>query len=140
MVDISQTPANVVKGSNASVIQVTAGVTVLAGEVVYRDSTDSDEYKLAIDTSAAAAAAIGIALNRADDGQPLTVQTSGDIDVGGTVKLGKVYCVSSTAGAIAEVDDTSTSDWVTVLGTGESSSVLPLNIRASGVQAAEGVA
>lgn len=139
MPNIIQTAANVLQGSDASVIQMTAGATIIAGNVLYKDTADSDKVKLAIDTSSAAALVVGIALNGAVDGQPITVQTRGDINPGGTVVVGQIYVVSSTAGAISEVDDIVTGDWVTILGIGRTSTALPLNIRVSGVQAAADV-
>lgn len=139
MPNIIQTAANVLQGSDASVIQMTAGATIIAGNVLYKDTSDSDKVKLAIDTSSAAALVVGIALNGAVDGQPITVQTRGDINPGGTVVVGQIYVVSSTAGAISEVDDIVTGDWVTILGIGRISTALPLNIRVSGVQAAADV-
>ena len=139
MADISQTAANVLRGTGAVVVTVTAGVTVAAGDVVYSDSTDSNEYKLAINSSAAAAAAKGIALCGAGDSQPLIIQTSGEINPGGTVAVGQVYTVSTNAGKIAPVDDTSAAEYMTVLGIGKDTTTIILDINASGVATAGAV-
>lgn len=132
MADMTVTAANVALVSG-STERVTAGATITAGQVVYKDTTDANKYKLAINTSVAAAAAGGIALNGASDDQPLVVQTGGTIAPGGTVTVGEIYVVSGSAGRIAVEADNGSGEYVTVLGVGVSSSRIDLSINASGV-------
>lgn len=132
MADISVTAANVLAGTGASVISGTAGETLTAGLVVYKNLTDNKYYKAAA-TSAAAALAAGITLNGAAAGQPINIQTSGNINPGGTVGIGTVYVVSDTAGGIRPVGDSGTGDYVTKLGIGTSTSNIALQIQVSGV-------
>lgn len=134
MADISITAANVQAGSGAAIQRGTAGATITAGQVVYKDSADN-EYKLADADSATAAVKVpvGIALNGASDGQPLSVQTGGDITIGGTLVAGTTYCLSATPGAIAPQADITTGDDVVVLGVAKSTTVLALRIIVSGV-------
>lgn len=132
MADISVTAENVIKGSGATIQHVTAGETITAGQVVYLDSTDN-EYKKADNTTATLATAIGIALNGASDGQPLTILTKGDLNPGGTVVVGEVYCVSGSGGGIAPDLDIVSADFRTVLGIGETASNIIVNIQIGGI-------
>ena len=133
MADITQTPANVVAGSNAVTKDGTAGVTIVAGDVLYKDSTDSDDLKLSINATEAPAAAVGVALNGGADGQPIRYQTSGDHNPGGTVVVGEVYFVSPTAGKFAPDGDVAIADYRTSLGIGTTSSNIKLRIQVGGV-------
>jgi len=140
MADLGPTPANVAAGDGAVIRDVTAGATIAAGDVVYSDSTDSNEYKLAqCDGTAAEAAAVGIALNGAADGQPLRIQTAGNIDPGDTVTVGEVYVVSATAGNIGEIIDLVVGNFPTILGVGTTTGNIQLGINAAGVAAAAGI-
>lgn len=134
MADYTVTAANVLAGSNATFDYGTAGETITAGMPVYKDSTDGNRYKKAINSSAAAAAVVGISLHAATDEQPLKIQTSGDINMGTTLTVGQVVILSNTAG-LFRPDADSTSTWFkTVLGVTTTASNLKLGIVASGVQ------
>lgn len=134
MADISITAANVLPGSNARTENGTFGATVTQGQVVYKDASDG-KYKLADNDSATAAvrAPVGIALNAGANGQPATIQKSGDITIGGTLTAGTVYVLSSTAGGIAPQADLASGDDVVILGVAKSTTVLALDIQISGV-------
>ena len=135
MADISITAANVVKGSNAVVEPGTAGATITAGQVVYKDASDG-KYKLADADSATAAAKAprGIALNGASNNQPLSILRSGDITIGATLTAGTAYYLSpTTAGGICPLADVASGDDVVLLGLAESTSVLAVDIQISGV-------
>lgn len=133
--DISVTAGNVVKDANAVIVKGTAGATVTAGEVVYADTSDNGDYKLAdCDLSAAASVVAGIAMNGAADGQPLSVQIAGDITIGGTVVVGEIYVLSGTAGGVAIEGDLAQNDYVSVIGVGVSATVIRINRANSGVQ------
>jgi hypothetical protein len=133
MTDISITAANVVPGSNASMVQGRAGEAIAAGKAVYLDPTVL-KWKLADSNSATAGAnkAGGIALNGASLDQPITVQTSGDITIGGTLVAGGAYYLSETPGGIQPAADLA-SENVCLLGLAKSTTVLALNIQTPGV-------
>ena len=134
MADISITAANVVKGSNAVVEPGTAGATITAGQVVYKDAADG-KYKLADADSATAAAKAprGIALNGASDGQPLSIIRSGDVTIGATLTAGTAYYCSPVAGGICPLADVASGDDVVLLGLAKSTSVLAVDIQVTGV-------
>lgn len=134
MTDLVVTAASVVRGSNANTLFGDAGETITAGQVVYRSSTDNKFYKA--DNNAATAAArtsLGIALNGASAGQPLTVQTSGDITIGATLTPGVEYYLSDTAGGICPVADLGTGEYPGTVGMALSATVLRLGFTYSGV-------
>jgi len=106
---------------------VTAGETIVQGQVLYLDTSDS-KYNLTINSSEATTKAAGIALCAGGDGQPIIIQTDGDITIGATVVVGEIYLVSGAPGAIAPEEDVTVTKFVTVLGVGISTTVIRLNI------------
>lgn len=140
MTDISITAANVIAGSNATIRHGTAGATITAGQVVYLDQATTGRWKLADGDSASAesraGAVAGIALNGASDGQPIAVQTAGDITIGGTLTAGDPYYLSGTAGGICPAADVTGGVYNTLLGLASSATVLALDIQYSGVASA----
>lgn len=134
MTDLVITPANVLAGANAVISHGTAGVTVTAGQVVYRDPADR-LYKLADDNSATAAARApkAFALNGAANGQPLAVLEEGDITLGAVLTAGVAYYLSDTPGGICPVADLATGEYPTILGIAKSTTVLAVDIQQSGV-------
>lgn len=134
MASLSITAANVVKGSNATVENGTAGATITAGVVVYKDAADG-KFKIADADSATAAARnpYGIALNGASDGQPLAVIRRGDVTIGATMTAGLAYYLSPTPGEIGVVGDVLSGDDPIVIGVAKSTTVLTVNIQDPGV-------
>lgn len=133
MAAIAITAANVLQGG--PVVNGLAGETITAGQVVRL--VDGKMY-VASNNSAVNAAAYGVALNGASANQPVAVQTSGPITIGGTVAVGKHYALG-TSGGIIPVDDIAGSEYSTYIGVGLSTTVLQLAISTSGVQAAGAV-
>lgn len=133
MADITVTAANCLSSTNAVIVQGTFGETVVAGKVVYKNSTDNEWYLAQADGTVAEADAVGIALCGGGNAQPGLIQTRGNITIGGTVAVGQVYCVSATAGGVAPWSDLNPAEYVTVLGVGISASVIQMHIQASGV-------
>lgn len=134
MADLSITAANVAYVSNQSIRNGIAGATVTAGQAVYLDET-VNKYKLADnDNSSTTATVAGIALNGASDGQPLAVMSGGLIAIGGTVTVGEIYVLSSTAGGICPEADLGTSDYVSIIGVGTTAARIQLGIINSGAQ------
>lgn len=137
MADLTITAADVVKGSSSSTDAGTAGASITAGQAVYKDTGDSDKWKLADNDDTALKAGsggLGIALHAASSGQPLTILLSGDLDVGATLTVGEVYVLSSTAGGICPVADLGTGDYVTILGVATAADNLRVSKNVSGIQ------
>lgn len=133
MSDISITAANVVAGGD-DVIHGTAGAAVTAGQAVYKDPT-TGKYGLADNNSGTAAirVPVGFALHGAALNQPLAVQKSGPITIGGTLTAGVAYYLSGTPGGICAVADLTTGMYPTILGIATSATVLNIDIQPSGV-------
>jgi hypothetical protein len=139
MADLTITAANVIAGSGADVTRGIAGATVTAGQAVYLDTASTGKWLLA-DSDAASAitrgsASFGVALNGASNGQPLAVQTGGDITIGATMTAGVAYYLSDAPGAICPFADLATGDYVTLIGIAKSTTVLAIDPLYSGVVA-----
>ena len=132
MADISVTAANVIAASGSTTKQVTFGATVTAGQPVYKDTADSNEYKPTDADAEASALVEGIALCGGADGQPGVIITAGNLNAGATLVVGQTYVVSATAGGIAPISDLLSGDYVSVLGVASTASNLELSIFASG--------
>ena len=133
MTDISITAANVVKGSTAVVENGHAGAAITAGQFVYLDAADM-LYKLADSNSATAAARTprGVALNSAGANQPLAIQRSGDVTIGGTLTAGVTYYLSDTPGGICPLADVGSGEYACILGIAKTTAILSIGINASG--------
>jgi hypothetical protein len=137
MADLTITAASVANLSGIGKrLSGTAGGTITAGMPV-RVGTNG-RLVASANTSAANAKVDGIALNGASDGQPVSYQAEGSVNLGATLAVGKVY-VLSAAGLISPVDDVAAADFVTVIGVGVTASSLKLGICASDVAAAADV-
>ncbi|MBT8198949.1 MAG: hypothetical protein KJO36_00395 [Acidimicrobiia bacterium] len=131
MADLTITAANVIAASGATTKLVTAGATITAGDAVYEDTSDSNEYKLCDADVAGTADCDGIALTGSSDGQPLVIITKGDLNPGATATLGETYVVSTTAGGIAPISDLGSGDFVTILGVATTTSNIAIDIQNS---------
>lgn len=133
MADLTITAANVVPGAGARITNGTAGATITAGQVVYLDPADN-RFKLADcdNASATIRAAFGIATHGAAAGQPLAVQTAGELAMGAILLAGVAYYLSPNAGGIAPVADIASGDNTVIVGMAKSTSVLTVGIVASG--------
>jgi len=137
MANLTQTAASVKTGSASTQIRlVQYAESVTQGMPVYKDSVSGKYYKADANVTAAAAAAVGIALTpNSSDGYGV-IATSGYVDLGATLTVGESYYVSDTAGAIMPAADVSTGEYVTALGVAISTALINLQIQASGVQRA----
>lgn len=138
MADLTITAASVVPVTTSKSVRKEgiAGGTITAGMPVYKDS--SNEIQPAANTSAVLANVVGIALNGASDGQPVTYQDSGVINLGATLVVGMPYFLSA-AGKISPATDVATGDFVTYLGTALTAANFEISIHASGTAAASNV-
>jgi len=123
MTALSITAGNVVLVSGPTETG-TAGASVTAGEVVFKNS--SGELVLADADDTSLDEVYGIALHAAGDGQPLTVAKSGaNITIGATLTAGLAYYLgSAAAGTIVPYADLGTDDRVIYLGSAISVTVL----------------
>jgi hypothetical protein len=113
--------------------QYLAGEAVTAGDAVYRRTSDNAILKT--DANAAASALFfGIAMNSAASGQPVAVQTSGPVNIGGGVAAQTVLVVSPTAGKLMPAEDLAAGDVPCVVGVVLASGLLSLGaVRGDGV-------
>lgn len=133
MTDISITAGNVVQGSGAVTEAGTAGETITAGQLVYLDSTGKYLKADADSATPAVRKPRGVALNGASLNQPLVIQKSGDITIGGTLTAGLAYYLSKTPGGLCPVADIASGGYSCVVGLAKSTTVLGINIQDSGV-------
>lgn len=131
MVDLAITATSVaIGGSNAVQENGTAGESITAGKVVYKDPV-TGKYMLADSNSATAEARQprGIALNDAAANQPVAIQRSGDITLGATLVAGTDYYLSDTPGGICPRADIGVGEYVCLLGLAKSTTVLAIDIQ-----------
>lgn len=131
--DLTITAANVVPATGYQFTDGVAGETITRGQTVYLKASDSRWWKSQADGTSAESTVIGIALQDAGAGQPLRVQTGGDLGVGAILTVGQVYVVSATAGGIAPYSDLASTNYVSILGVASSTSNLKLKIFATAV-------
>jgi hypothetical protein len=112
MAALSITPGSV--RDYGTVTQGIAGATLTAGMVL---QLSSGALIAATNTSALNATVVGIALNGASANQRCDYLIAGNLDLGATVAVGKVY-VLGTAGTIIPVDDIAGGEFVTIVGVG----------------------
>ncbi len=118
MADISITQGTVSKISGTQATGV-AGVTVKGGDAIYIDTSDSNKIKLADNGAQATSVVAGIVLNHTSfAAQPVTYQTNGVIDIGGTVVVAEPYFLT-TAGGIGVETDVASADFTTFIGVGK---------------------
>jgi hypothetical protein len=133
MSDLSITAANVASGAGAKIDRSRkAAVAVSAGQWGYKDG---DTYKLADCNSATAAARVpdGVFLNSAGAGQPVAVQSAGEVTLGATLTPGTAYFLSGTPGGTRPAADNTTGDYPCLVGIAKSSSILRIGINGAGV-------
>lgn len=126
------TAASVASGTNAKTKSGTAGAAITQGQPVYLDAATIKLLPADADL-VASADVVGIALNAASTGQPVTYQTSGPITIGATVVVGTAYFASTTAGGVCLESDLASGDFATFLGFATSTTVINVDIKASGV-------
>lgn len=135
MTDLTITVAQVLPATDAAADFVfgIAGAGITAGQPVYLD-TVAGTYKLTDANAVATAAAAGIALHGALAGQPIKVQTSGDLTLGAGAApaVGIVYCVSAAAGGISPIASLTSLDYTTILGVGIASNKLRMRVWVTG--------
>ncbi len=136
MADVSFTAASFIKGANAVTEEGIAGETITAGLAVYKKAADGRYWIAHTETSVATSTAAGYALNGAAAGQPLEVQSKGDVtcDNLSLAVAGSLY-VLSAAGETAPHGDLAADDYTTIMGAALSTTSLRIGIIVTGVQA-----
>jgi hypothetical protein len=132
MANLTITAANVAPGTGSKTKSGTAGAAITQGQPVYLDATTKTLFPADADVLASAAV-VGIALNAASTGQPVTYQTSGQVTIGATVVTGTAYYASTTAGGVCLESDLASGDFATFLGFATSTTVITVDIKAAGV-------
>lgn len=134
MVDIVVTASAVIPGSDSIKESGTAGATITAGQVVYKNST-TGKYDLADNNSATAEVRSprGIALNNASDGQPLTIHRSGDLTMNAVLAANTDYYLSDTPGGIGPQADLAVGEYAVLIGIAKSTTVLKVHLIETGV-------
>ena len=143
MADLVIAAADVIAQAGSKKREGTAGATIAAGQLLYKDTADANKLKLAQnDGTAAEAEVAGIALHGALNGQPIDYVEEGPVAIGtGIPEEGKLYVASATPGGVAPVDDIAISSRVTVVGYGNATDdVLEIRRIVTGRQAASAVA
>lgn len=134
MANLTQTAANVAAGSSGTRVQlVQAGEAITQGQPVYLAS-DGKYYQTDANDTAVKAQAKGIAISPAALDGYFLMANDGLINLGATLAVGQVYCVSATKGAIAPYGDLTTNDYVTILGVATTTALMDIDILISGVQ------
>ena len=127
MADITVTATQVVPTTDRTqIFSGKCGEAVTIGMPVYKKAADGKLYK-AINTSSAAAAAVGIAISSSVAAeQDVSYQRGGTITLGAgaTITAGAIYVVTDTAGGISLEADRNTGDYMTILGVGNASNGL----------------
>lgn len=132
MAAITLTPASLARVTGPT-RRILAGEALIQGAQVYYKASDGRAYNSQSDGTTAEADTKGTALVAATAaGQPVEVQEGGDLDCGAVLTVGKVYCISTTAGKMIAADELLTTEKVTVVGVAKSTSRLGLIYKASG--------
>lgn len=140
MANLTQTAANVaIGGSNARTSEpLQAGEPLTQGQPAYKKASDRKWYRADANVSAEAAGSVEppvIVLTPAAAIDDWFVGVRrGPVKLGATLAVGTPYVISATVGAICPYADLVTGDYVTFLGFATSTSVLDLDVDATGVQ------
>jgi hypothetical protein len=135
MANLSQTAGNVKLLSATQPAVGIAGEALTQGQPFYFSA--SKGYKCDALAAANKAAAAGIVLTpAASDGTFLYAVPGAEVDLGATLAVGQVYCVSATSGAICPYADLVSTNRVTILGVASTTAKLLLDISVSNTQKA----
>ena len=133
MADLTITEANIVWVSGPKNTR-NAAEAVTAGDWLYAASTTT--VGVATNADAAKDTVIGIALNAAGTGQPVTYAENTAVVGFGAILAVAVWYVLSAAGATSAVADQTSADYVSGVGYGLTTSNMQLVITNTGLQQA----
>lgn len=135
MAALTQTRANVTIGGPSSLESVIVGEAVLQGQPGYQDA-ETGKWMKASKGSQAAAKAACIFLSPASGADQYAVAVRGDgmlVNLGATLVVGKTYAVD-TSGAIIELSELVSGNWITHLGQAISTSILRTKFNITDIQ------
>jgi len=114
----------------------TAGGTIAKHDMVYIDTSDNNKVKAADNGAAATAVVYGMALHAASSGEKVLVATNGaEITVGGGPTAKTRYVLGGTAGETELQSDLSGGEYITEVLFAESTTVVVIDIRVTGLTA-----
>ena len=137
MADYTPTAADV-DPLSATIDGGIAGAAITAGQLVYKDTAANNVLKLAqCDGTETEAKCVGIAVNSAAIGQPVSYAKSGIVELDdaifATPGIGALMVLSDTAGKMKDVGDLSNGERVTHIGYVETTKTIRLDINATGL-------
>jgi hypothetical protein len=125
---LSITAASVQPATNASITPATCGAAAIAqGVPVYLDPSTNTVIACTSSTTALQSQIFGVTVSSAAPGQPINVQTRGDLTIGATVAVGTAYYTSVSLGLIDSAAGVS-SNFTGLVGIGISTTVIRLAI------------
>ena len=126
MVDIA--PGTVTPTGFSDIRSGTCGVAITLGDPI-RFNSSTGRYEPAQADAAGTATVVGVALDTAVIGGPVTYAASGPIDLASVLTVGTVYVLSAAnAGGIAPWADLASTEIVSVLGVATAATRLSLKI------------
>jgi len=138
MADLSITASAVLPGTNAQTTRGIAAETITAGQLVFRDSSNSNLITKTDVNASGKQTVHGIALCGASAGQPVVYATVDDdltLFASSGLTVGILYVLSGTAGGIAPAADLATGLTGIFVGVAKSATKLNFNPTAGGVVA-----
>lgn len=138
MAKITVTAANVLLNAGERTDDANANAAIGIGNSLYKDA--SGKWGLASnDVAALNAGSGGVAISLSQtqaDGQPISVARSGTKVVfgSGVLVAGEIYVIGSDDGAIEPIGDLISTEWVTILGYAEDTSILVVSPIITGLQ------
>jgi hypothetical protein len=116
MADLTVTAASVLPGT-APLSNGLAGEAITAGQAVYKKAADGKLWKAQCDGNAEEATPVGIALNGASVGQPVTYAgPGGTINIGAVTAKTTTYMLSAAAGGVCPQADLVSTNKIVELG------------------------
>lgn len=131
--ELTQTASSVAVVSGTPIFGTAGTGGVTAGMPVYLD-TATNTYLSARANASGTAKCNGIAVTTSAAGQPIAVLSAGVVNLGATLTVGIIYCVSdATTGKIIPSADYGSGDYPVVLGISTTSSQMKIGIVVGGV-------
>jgi hypothetical protein len=127
---LNPNPALIVATSQPKYRIGIAGETILAGKAV-RYVRDTGKWILSDNTSYSSTSVDGIAACTSHNGQPLSVQISGELFLDAGVFPGTVYCAGEQRGSISPLQSLGIGQYITIIGIGMDDGRIALQFKAT---------
>lgn len=115
-------------GSATSSIRIVAGESISQNDAVYQSNADGLIYK----ASSSDRKFLGFAKKAASSTESVEIVTGGILNGFSSLDAGKLYYLTSTAGAISDIGPSANGQWVVAVGLAVSNTELVINPVASG--------